>query len=146
MTYYRAVDPFPLESGAETKLHEFYEYLAAGRLVTTACRGCKRIDWPPRGFCPQCGSDQYDWVDLPQEGILHAFTVQETGVPEGFDKPLIFGIVKIHDLRLFSRLVETDPAALRVGKRVRFTPLRVADDSEGKHRYLPGFTLNPEGG
>ena len=141
MTYFRAVDPFPLESAAETKLHEFYEYLAAGRLVTTACRGCKRMDWPPRGFCPRCGSDQYDWVDLPQEGILHAFTVQETGVPAGFDKPLIFGIVKIHEIRLFSRIVETDPAALGVGKRVRFTPLRVADDPDGKHRYLAAFKL-----
>ena len=141
MTYFRAVDPFPLQSAEQTKLHEFYEYLAAGRLVTTACRGCKRMDWPPRGFCPQCGSDQYDWVDLPQEGTLHAFTVQETGVPPGFDKPLIFGIVKIHDLRLFSRIVETDPGALGVGKRVRFTSLRVADDSEGKHRYLPAFKL-----
>ena len=141
MTYFRAVDPFPLESAGQTKLHEFYEYLAAGRLVTTACRGCKRLDWPPRGFCPQCGSDQYDWVDLPQEGILHAFTVQETGVPSGFDKPLIFGIVKIHNLRLFSRIVETDPGGLGVGKRVQFTSLRIADDSEGKHRHLPAFKL-----
>ena len=141
MSYFRAIDPFPLESAAETKLHEFYEYLAAGRLVTTTCRGCKRLDWPPRGFCPQCGSDQYDWVDLPQEGILHAFTVQETGVPAGFDKPLIFGIVKIYELRLFSTIVETDPGALGVGKRVRFTPLRVADDSEGKRRHLPAFKL-----
>ena len=141
MTYFRAVDPFPLESAEQTKLHEFYEYLAAGRLVTTACRGCKRMDWPPRGFCPQCGSDQYDWVDLPQEGILHAFTVQETGVPAGFDTPLIFGIVKLYDLRLFSRIVETDPVTLGVGKRVQFTRLRVADDSDGKHRYLPAFKL-----
>ncbi len=141
MTYFRAVDPFPLESAEQTKLHEFYEYLAAGRLVTTACRGCKRMDWPPRGFCPQCGGDQYDWVDLPHEGILHAFTVQETGVPTGFDKPLIFGIVKIYELRLFSTILEADHAALGVGKRVRFTPLRVADDSEGKHRYLPAFKL-----
>ncbi len=141
MSYFRAVDPFPLESAEHTKLHEFYEYLAAGRLVTTACRGCKRLDWPPRGFCPQCGSDQYDWVDLPQEGTLHAFTVQETGVPASFDKPLIFGIVKIDKLKLFSRIVETDPAALGVGKRVQFTSLRVADDSEGKHRHLPAFKL-----
>jgi uncharacterized OB-fold protein len=80
-------------------------------------------------------------VDLPHEGVLHAFTVQETGVPPGFEKPLIFGIVKIYELRLFSRIVETDPAALGVGKRVGFTPLRVADDHEGKHRYLPAFKL-----
>jgi uncharacterized OB-fold protein len=141
MKYFRAMDPFPLESAEQTKLHEFYEYLAAGRLVTTACRPCRRLDWPPRGFCPECGSDRYDWVDLPQEGILHAFTVQETGVPAGFEKPLIFGIIKIYDFRIFSRLVETDPGALTAGKPVRFVPLRVADDPEGRPRYLPAFKL-----
>lgn len=141
MTYFRAVDPFPLESEADTKLHEFYERLAAGHLVTTACRGCKRRDWPPRGFCPQCGSDQYEWMELPREGVLHAFTVQETGVPAGFDKPLIFGIVKIDSLRIFSSIVETEPGALAVGKRVQFVPLRVADDREGKPRYLAAFKL-----
>ncbi|MBI4588293.1 MAG: OB-fold domain-containing protein [Candidatus Rokubacteria bacterium] len=141
MTYFRAVDPFPLESPEQTKLHEFYEYLAAGRLVTTACRGCRRRDWPPRGFCPECGSDQFDWSDLPHEGLLHAFTVQETGVPAGFDKPLIFGITRLDELRIFTRIIETEPAELAVGKRVQFTPLRVTDDHEGKPRYLPAFKL-----
>lgn len=144
MTYFRAIDPFPLESAGETKLHEFYEHLAAHRLVTTACRECKRLDWPPRGFCPECGSDQFDWADLPHEGILHAFTVQETGVPAGFEKPLIFGIVKIGQLRLFSQIVETDPATLAVGEKVQFLPLRVSDDHEGNPRYLPAFRLKPE--
>ena len=32
MTYFRAIDPFPLESADHTKLHEFYTRLAQGRL------------------------------------------------------------------------------------------------------------------
>jgi uncharacterized OB-fold protein len=138
--YFRAVDPYPLQSEAHTKLHGFYEHLAAGRLVTTACRGCRRLDWPPRGFCPRCGSDQYEWAELPREGTLHAFTVQEAGLPAGFEKPLIFAIVKIDHLRIFTRLVGASPSELAVGRRVRFTPLRVADDPEGNPRWLPAFT------
>ena len=49
MSYFRATDPFPLESAEQNKLHEFYAHLAAGRLVTSACRGCRRLAWPPRG-------------------------------------------------------------------------------------------------
>ena len=67
MSYFRATDPFPLESADQNKLSAFYEHLAAGRLVTTACAGCRRMDWPPRAFCPECGSDRYDWVDLPHD-------------------------------------------------------------------------------
>ncbi|MBI2467581.1 MAG: OB-fold domain-containing protein, partial [Candidatus Rokubacteria bacterium] len=139
--YLRAADPFPLESPDFNKLHEFYGYLAAGRLTTTRCRGCGRIDWPPRGFCPACASDAYDWVDLPHEGRVLGFTVQETGVPAGFPRPLVFAMVEVAGLRIFAPLLEVpDPAKLAVGMPVRFTRIRVADDPQGKPRYLVAFT------
>lgn len=139
--YLRAVDPLPLESPDFNKLHEFYAYLAIERLTTTRCRGCGRIDWPPRGFCPACTSDAYEWVDLPRQGRVHGFTVQETGVPPGYPRPLIFAIVDVAGLRIFARLVGfADPAQATVGMPVRFTRIRVADDPHGRPRYLPAFT------
>jgi uncharacterized OB-fold protein len=139
MTYFRAVDPFPLESGDQTKLHEFYTRLGEGRLVTTKCAACGTAAWPPRGFCGECASDRYDWVDLPGEGTVHAFTVQESGLPAGFDGPRVFAIVKVAGLRVFSILTEADPAQVKIGQRVRLVPLRVADDSKGNVRWLPAF-------
>ena len=139
-TYLRAVDPFPLESPEYSKLHEFYGYLAVERLTTTRCRGCARIDWPPRGFCPGCRSDAYEWVDLPHEGRVHGFTIQESGVPAGFPRPLVFAIVDVVGLRIFAPLVEVrDPARIAVGMLVRFQRIRVADDPQGKPRYLVAF-------
>ncbi|MFQ5899662.1 MAG: Zn-ribbon domain-containing OB-fold protein [Candidatus Methylomirabilia bacterium] len=141
MSYFRAIDPFPLQSAEQNKLHEFYEHLAVGRLVTTACRDCKRQEWPPRGFCPECGSDRFDWVDLPSDGIIHAFTVQETGIPAGFGNPLILAIVKVADFRIFARLVEAEAGAVAVGRRVQLAPVRVAPDPTGAPRYLPAYRL-----
>ncbi len=140
MTYFRAVDPFPLESADHTKLHEFYARLGQGRLATTRCRGCGRTAWPPRGFCPECGSDVFDWAELPGEGTVHAFTVQETGLPAGFEAPRVFAIVKVAGHRIFAILVGADPAAVRIGQRVRLLPVRVADDPKGNARWLPAFT------
>jgi uncharacterized OB-fold protein len=139
--YLRAVDPFPLESADHNKLHEFYAYLAVERLTTTRCRGCGRIDWPPRGFCPGCRSDAYDWIDLPHQGRVHGFTVQETGVPAGFPRPVVFAMVDVGGLRIFAPLVDVgDPARVELGMSVRFTRIRVADDPQGRARYLPAFT------
>jgi hypothetical protein len=138
--YLRAVDPFPLESPDHNKLHEFYAFLAADRLTTTRCRGCGRIDWPPRGFCPACRSDAYEWIDLPHEGRVHGVSVQETGVPAGFPRPLILAVVDVAGLRIFTPLVGVaDPARAAVGARVRFRRVRVADDPQGKPRYLVAF-------
>lgn len=139
MTYFRAIDPLPLESAEHTKLHEFYTHLAAGRLTTSRCRGCGRLDWPPRGFCPACTSDVFDWAELPREGTVHGFTVQETGVPAGFAAPLVFAIVKVDGLRILAPVVTGEPAALTVGARVRFRPVRVADDPKGAPRHLVAF-------
>jgi len=64
VTYFRATDPFPLESAEFTKLHEFYTRLGQGRLSTTRCTGCGRTAWPPRGFCAECGGDAFGCIDL----------------------------------------------------------------------------------
>ena len=141
LPYVRAVDPLPLESPEHNKLHAFYAHLAEGRLTTTRCRSCGRTDWPPRGFCPACTSDEFDWVDLPAEGQIRGFSVQETGVPAGFQKPLVFAMIDVQALRVFAPLVGvSDPGALRIGARVRLSPRRVEDDPDGRPRYLPAFT------
>ena len=146
MTYFRAMDPLPLESGDHNKLAEFYRRLAEGRLSTTRCSGCGRTSWPPRGFCPDCAADAFEWIDLPGEGTIHAFTVQDTGLPTGFEGPRVFAIVKVDRHRIFSVVVDADPAAVTIGQRVRLRPLRVADEPNGAPRWLPAFTPAVPGG
>ena len=140
MTYFRATDPFPLETADHNKLHEFYSRLATGRLSTTRCTACHRTAWPPRGFCAECASDAFEWVDLPADGTIHAFTVQDAGLPAGFDGPRVFAIVKLDGHRIFAVVRDAPPASIAIGQRVRFVPLRVGDDSNGHPRYLAAFT------
>jgi hypothetical protein len=140
MTYFRAIDPFPLEAADWNKLHEFYARLADGRLATTRCTACGDTAWPPRGFCGNCAGDGFDWVDLPRDGVVHAFTVQDTGLPVGFDGPRVFAIIKLGGHRIFTILVNTDPARVRIGQPVTLKPLRVADDPRGGTRWLAAFT------
>jgi uncharacterized OB-fold protein len=145
VTYFRAVDPFPLESAEHNKLAEFYRRLGEGRLCTTRCAGCGRTSWPPRGFCPDCASGEFAWVDLASEGTVHAFTVQDAGLPAGFEGPRVFAIVKVDGHRIFSILRDADPARLAAGQRVRLSPLRVADEPRGTARWLPAFVLAEDG-
>ena len=140
MSYFRAVDPFPLESAEDTKLHEFYARLADGRLSTTTCAGCGRTAWPPRGFCPECSSDRFTWSELPSEGTLHAFTVQETGLPTGFPAPRVFAVVNVAGHRIFTVVLGPGATAVRLGQRVRLQPVQVADGPRGTPRWLPAFT------
>ena len=142
--YFRAVDPFPLQGNKSTRLTPFYEALRVHKLVTTSCTQCAQQHWPPRVVCPECLSDQLDWTELPSQGRIHAFTIQETGVPPGFPRPLIFAVVSIQGLRIFTRLVETDADQVKRGLAVSLAPSAVGQDPEGEERYLPTFTLVKE--
>ena len=139
MSYFRATDPLPLQSPEQNKLHEFYERLGQGRLVTTSCARCRRTAWPPRGFCGECASDEFTWVDLPREGTIHAFTIQETGVPAPYESPRVFAIVNVGELRLFAPIVGRAATAVSVGSSVRLSPLHVAADAKGNPRHLIAF-------
>jgi uncharacterized OB-fold protein len=85
-------------------------------------------------------------VDLPHQGRVHGFTVQEAGVPAGYPRPLVFAVVEVAGLRIFAPLLGVaDPSRLALGMPVRFTRVRVADEPGGRPRYLPAFSpVEPE--
>ena len=137
--YWRVSDPYPLQSAAFNSLSEFFVHLREGRLTTTRCRGCDRVYWPPRKFCPQCLTDRFDWVDLPNEGTVLAFSIQEAGVPQGFASPFVFAVVEVEGLRIFSPISCSDPKKIALGQRVRFKPIEVATEPGGERRFLHAF-------
>jgi uncharacterized OB-fold protein len=66
--------------------------------------------------------------------------VQDTGLPAGFSGPRVFAIVKLAEHRIFSILLDADPAKVTIGQRVRLAPLAVEPDPKGNARWLPAFT------
>lgn len=125
--YSATMDLFPQQGPEHNKLHAFYENLREGSLATTKCTRCGWLGWPPRTVCPECMSDRLDWIPLPADGTIEVFTVEEIGVPVGFEKPLVHALVHLDGvgLRLFSRIVRADLKTLAEGARVRLAVLDV---------------------
>src|SRR5262249_34068554 len=121
-------------------LTEFYAALADGRLTTTECVTCGAAHFPPRpGFCPSCATGERPrWVELPSEGRIVEFTIQEAGTPPGFRPPIVFAVVEVGKVRLFTT-VTGNPAEIEIGSTVYLRPIRIADNPDGSPRYLPGF-------
>jgi uncharacterized OB-fold protein len=111
------------------------------RLVMPRCAGCATYAWPPRPVCATCGG-VLEWVECSGRARIVTFSVVQRAVdPELKDSvPYVVAIVALDEgVRLFTNIVDTDPATLRVGQRVRcrFEP---TDDPEA---WVPVFT--PEG-
>lgn len=124
------LDFYPLQGEEHTRIHPFFEHLREGRLTTTRCRACGEVLWQPRVVCSHCNAEEMEWIDLPREGELFAFTVVHLGAPKGMEKdlPYIVGIVSLHgvDLRILGR-IEGDPATLHIGQPVEVAVDRLAD-------------------
>ena len=138
-----ALDFYPLESPEFTRIHPFFENLRKGRLTTTTCTKCGAVHWQPRVVCPRCNSDSLDWIDLPKEGELFAFTEVRAGAPIGFEKdvPFVTGLVRLKgtEVLLTARIDGARYEDLKIGDRVH---LKVIDLPDGR----VWFRFTPEAG
>ncbi len=125
------LDFYPLESADQTRLARFYDRLREGRLSTTRCRRDDQWHWPPRTACPNCHSEELDWVDLPEAGTIYAFSAVLGGAPLGMESevPFAVGLVDLDGvpLRLFGRIDGRPWTELKVGLRVRVESYDVGD-------------------
>lgn len=125
------LDFFPLETMDQTRLTPFFDRLRGGRLSTTRCRRDGTLLWPPRTACPECHTEELDWVDLPERGTIYAFSAVLGGAPLGMEDevPFAVGLVDLEGspLRLFGRIEGKPWTELRIGQRVRVEPYDVGD-------------------
>jgi len=128
------LDFYPLQDEKFTRVSRFFQNLKEGKLTTTKCKACGKLLWPPRIVCPECFSENLEWVDLGAEGELYAFTEMRLGAPLGFveDAPFCIGIVKIGGLHISARIDDAKYEELKIGEKVR---LKIVELEDGRVFY-----------
>src|SRR5262249_32649279 len=118
-------DDMPMPAASRETL-PWWEAAATHRLVVQRCTACGRPHHPPGPACPTCHGFDFDWVESAGRGIIYTFTVVHRAFIRSLAAviPYVVVVVELDDppgIRLVSNLVETDPAAVRVGLSVRTT-------------------------
>ena len=116
---------------SEAKAADFVNYLEEGRVMTTRCRQCGGMYFPPKMDCPRCLSDDVEWVEIKGDGKLATYTIVNYG-PSGFenDAPYALAIVDFDDgLRVFGRLSRDIPEPeMQVGMPLKVAAVKLPDD------------------
>ena len=89
----------------------WFAALANGQLLGTKCSECGFTTANPKLSCQECG-EPTEWVKLPNQGILHAFTVCHFGAEAFLDQtPFILGLIEFEgvDTLLLTRILGLDP-------------------------------------
>jgi len=109
------------------------------RLVVQCCQGCGHLQFFPRPFCLKCASERIDWQEVTGEGTIYTFTINHRA-PNAFMKERLPYAVAIVDLdegvRMMANIVNSDLAAIEIGKRVKVVFERVSGEI-----VLPQFEL-----
>lgn len=125
---------------------EFWDGMAKGEFTLQRCNNpaCERKPYfPPRPFCPACGSRDVSSFAASGRGTLHSYVINYRAAP-GFeeDAPYAIAVVELEEgPRLMTNIVgvEQTPEALPAD-----LPLVLAPDAVSDEITLPKF--RPAGG
>jgi uncharacterized OB-fold protein len=127
--------PHPAKEG-----REFWEGAHRGELRVQHCTTCGLHQHYARMLCSHCGKETLEWVTASGNGTIYSFTViRQNGVPPFNERvPFVVATVDLDEAgaRLIAAMPDLDPAAARVGMRVRAT-FRPAGDELGFVDFAP---------
>ncbi len=112
--------PYPVP---DVETAPFWDGVAAGRLDIQRCRSCRRHVFYPRSLCPHCGGLDLEWVTASGKGTVYSFTVVHRAPAEfQAEAPYVVAMVELEEgVRMLTRLVDVEPAAVRVAMAAEVT-------------------------
>ncbi len=108
----------------------FWEGGADGVLRIHRCHACATWFHPPAPVCPTCLSLDVGPEPTSGRATVEGFSVNVQPWAPDMEVPYVVAIVSIDDaagVQLTTRLIDVDPAAVRVGMPVEVSFLAVAD-------------------
>lgn len=114
----------------------FWEGTRAGKLLLQSCSSCKGTYFPPRPFCPDCGSRKVDISEASGKATLDSYVINHRNHP-AFEGPYAIAIVKLAEgPRMMTNIVDCPqtPEAL-----VLDMPLIVKFEDVSEEITLPVF-------
>jgi uncharacterized OB-fold protein len=97
------------------------------RLVAPRCSSCGAHRFPPTPFCPECRSQDLDWVQLTGPASVFSYSVVRglPGEPELTIVPVVVEFADAPGVHVVSNVVDVDPGHVHIGMplEVAFAPI-----------------------
>jgi uncharacterized OB-fold protein len=105
----------------------YWDGAKVGELRLQTCQSCNHTYFPPRPFCPECGSRDVQVIKASGKGRLFSYVINHLPTP-GFQPPFAIAVVELDEgPRLMSNIVDCPqtPEALQIDMplEVTFEPL-----------------------
>jgi len=101
----------------------FWDGAKAGELRLQRCDECRHVYFPPRPFCPSCGSRSVTVFKASGRGKLHSYVIHHRPTP-GFTPPYAIAVVELQEgPRMMTNIVDCPqtPEALQLDMALEVT-------------------------
>lgn len=108
----------------------FWDGTRIGELRLQKCAACNHVYFPPRPFCPQCGSPDVSVFRASGRATLHSYVIHHRPVP-GFVPPYSIAVVELDEgPRMMTNIVgiAQTPEALRLDMLLEVVFHRINDE------------------
>ena len=102
----------------EDDTRPFWDAARSGQFLLRRCHACGHVHHYPRPFCPECWSDEIEWVTASGRATLYTWSVVfMNDLPPFADRlPYIAAVVDLEEgPRVMTNLVDCDVADLTIG-------------------------------
>ena len=91
---------------------DFWKATKQGKLMIQYCHDCDSKIFFPKKICPECWSENLDWIESTGRAKIYTFTVMKDMVEPKFmgDLPYVLAMVDLEDgIRMTTRIVNCEP-------------------------------------
>ena len=128
------VQPLPIPNEDS---QPYWEGSQKDKLLLQQCQDCGRYRFPPQLMCPNCWSENTEWLESSGIGTIYTFGVVRRAIqPRWGDKiPYVVALVQLDEgPTIFTNIVECTPEELAIGM-----PVEVVFDHVTSDIALPKF-------
>ncbi len=117
----------------------FWEGCKKGELLIQKCKHCNKFIMYPKLFCPNCLSNDLEWVRSKGTGKVYSYSVVYSYAPTEFadDVPYIVAVIELDEgVHMMSNIIESKPEDVRCD-----LPVEVVFKETNQDFVLPKFKI-----
>ncbi|KAA0910026.1 Zn-ribbon domain-containing OB-fold protein [Aquicoccus porphyridii] len=84
----------------------YWDGARQGRLLLNSCPACDKAYFPPRPFCPTCGSRDVTVIEASGKGRLYSYVISHLPAP-GYEPPFTVAVVQLEEgVKMVTNIVD----------------------------------------
>ncbi|WBU53918.1 Zn-ribbon domain-containing OB-fold protein [Paracoccus sp. SCSIO 75233] len=114
-----------------------------GKLLLRQCKDCGKLHFMPRHICPNCWSEDLEWIPASGRGKIHSFTVIRRASDPAFVSlcPYVVALIDLEEgPRMMANILGENALDAAIG-----TDVEVMFEDRGDGAVVPQFQLAEAG-